>query len=172
MRFQITTVMLHTFYGELESTHFKDGQKAKIPRKGMCWFAVMSVTPKSAQEVISISLEHRYSKETPEEAIQCLIDALGGKKFVPSSPVMFYNEDYRERFPPPENMKEYFDRAAQYIQLKTADITEFEAMCKYVEHHGAIHDENCPEDDTCNCSWKPVNDAVNRVVNTLQRETE
>lgn len=31
----------------------------------------------------------------------------------------------------------------------------------YVTDHGADHDEDCPEDDTCECSYKARNDAVN-----------
>jgi hypothetical protein len=36
-----------------------------------------------------------------------------------------------------------------------------DAVCKYVEWHGGIHDDGCPQDDTCDCSAKPINDGVN-----------
>jgi len=34
---------------------------------------------------------------------------------------------------------------------------------QYVVDHAADHDDDCPEDDTCECSFKPRNDAVNAV---------
>jgi hypothetical protein len=30
--------------------------------------------------------------------------------------------------------------------------------------HGSVHDEGCPEDDTCGCSKKPFNDSVNGAI--------
>jgi len=36
-----------------------------------------------------------------------------------------------------------------------------EHLRKYVFHFGAIHDCGCPGDDTCSCSYKGTNDAVN-----------
>lgn len=36
-----------------------------------------------------------------------------------------------------------------------------ESILKYVEWHGGIHDDDCPQDDTCDCSGKPINDGVN-----------
>ncbi len=35
------------------------------------------------------------------------------------------------------------------------------ALGDYLEYHGAIHDDGCPEDDTCSCSFKRINDGVN-----------
>lgn len=43
-----------------------------------------------------------------------------------------------------------------------------DALEKYVEWHGGVHDEECPEDDTCDCSWKWVNDGVNAAVRYLR----
>lgn len=43
------------------------------------------------------------------------------------------------------------------------------ALERYVEWHGAIHDEECPADDTCDCSSKWVNDGINRLVSYLRR---
>jgi hypothetical protein len=36
-----------------------------------------------------------------------------------------------------------------------------EAFKDYVLHFGAAHEVDCPEDDTCDCDLKPLNDAVN-----------
>jgi hypothetical protein len=36
-----------------------------------------------------------------------------------------------------------------------------DALKRYIEWVGAIHDDGCPEDDTCECSGKPINDGVN-----------
>jgi hypothetical protein len=42
------------------------------------------------------------------------------------------------------------------------------ALQVYIEWVGALHDENCPEDDTCDCSCKPVNDGINAAVRYLE----
>jgi hypothetical protein len=36
-----------------------------------------------------------------------------------------------------------------------------QAIVAYVEWFGGLHDGECPEDDTCDCSGKPINDGVN-----------
>jgi hypothetical protein len=36
-----------------------------------------------------------------------------------------------------------------------------EVFRRYVNHHGGAHYGDCPEDDTCACDGKPINDAVN-----------
>ena len=38
---------------------------------------------------------------------------------------------------------------------------------QYVVDHGSDHDENCPGDDTCTCSMRPRNEAVNAVCRYL-----
>ncbi len=38
---------------------------------------------------------------------------------------------------------------------------------QYVVDHGSDHDEDCPGDDTCTCSKRPRNDAVNAVCRYL-----
>lgn len=35
------------------------------------------------------------------------------------------------------------------------------AVLPYVEWFGAAHEGECPEDDTCDCACKPINDALN-----------
>ena len=42
----------------------------------------------------------------------------------------------------------------------------------YVVHHGAIHDDDCPGDDTCECSGKRMNDAANEVCRLLDALAE
>jgi hypothetical protein len=32
---------------------------------------------------------------------------------------------------------------------------------RYAEDMGALHDDDCPKDDTCDCSCRATNDAVN-----------
>lgn len=43
-------------------------------------------------------------------------------------------------------------------------------LLDYVTDHGADHDEDCPGDDTCNCSFSGRNAAVNRLVKALLDE--
>lgn len=31
----------------------------------------------------------------------------------------------------------------------------------YIEYHGGIHDDDCPGDDTCDCSGKVINGGLN-----------
>lgn len=42
-----------------------------------------------------------------------------------------------------------------------------DALQTYVEYFGGVHDDLCPEDDTCDCSRKWVNDGVNSTVRFL-----
>jgi uncharacterized protein YuzE len=44
---------------------------------------------------------------------------------------------------------------------------EIEGLREYVNWFGAAHVEDCPEDDTCDCACKPLNDAVNSVFRKL-----
>ena len=49
-----------------------------------------------------------------------------------------------------------------------------ERLTQYVIYHGAIHEDDCPSDDTCECRWRPVNNAVNAACDYLKvgRENE
>ena len=39
----------------------------------------------------------------------------------------------------------------------------YNALRRYVDEYAGIHDENCPEDDTCECSFvREVNDLLRR----------
>lgn len=44
-------------------------------------------------------------------------------------------------------------------------------LLDYVTDHGADHDESCPGDDTCRCSFLARNEAVNRLVKALVNES-
>jgi DNA repair exonuclease SbcCD ATPase subunit len=44
----------------------------------------------------------------------------------------------------------------------------FKALGKYIDWQGAVHVGDCPEDDTCRCPGRPVNDLVNAVMNELE----
>jgi len=39
---------------------------------------------------------------------------------------------------------------------------------RYVVDHGADHDDDCPGDDTCDCSQKPINDAANAACHLIR----
>ena len=41
--------------------------------------------------------------------------------------------------------------------------SEVEGLREYVQWYGAAHQNNCPQDDTCDCICKPLNDAVNAI---------
>jgi hypothetical protein len=49
------------------------------------------------------------------------------------------------------------------LAAQTIEGGDIEMLRQYVEHMGSMHDEDCPLDDTCNCSAKPIHDAVNRI---------
>ena len=38
------------------------------------------------------------------------------------------------------------------------------ALKEYVKVVGGIHENECPQDDTCSCKWKYINDKVNQAV--------
>jgi hypothetical protein len=42
----------------------------------------------------------------------------------------------------------------------------------YAEMNGGVHDEDCPCDDTCDCSFKVVNDGVNSACRFLRALAE
>lgn len=39
-----------------------------------------------------------------------------------------------------------------------------EALKEYIEVMGPAHENECPQDDTCNCKWKYINDKVNQAI--------
>lgn len=45
------------------------------------------------------------------------------------------------------------------------------ALEAYAEWHGPVHHDGCPEDDTCDCGGKWINDGVNAAVRRLRAET-
>lgn len=51
-----------------------------------------------------------------------------------------------------------------------APVVTREQVClheSYVMANGGDHEDDCPCDDTCDCAWKPRNDAVNAVCRYL-----
>lgn len=44
---------------------------------------------------------------------------------------------------------------------------DIERLRQYVEWWGGIHEPSCPADDTCDCSGKSINDAVNHICRVL-----
>src|SRR5262245_3149612 len=38
----------------------------------------------------------------------------------------------------------------------------------YVDWFGGVHDDECPQDDTCDCSGKPANDGINGAINYFE----
>lgn len=39
---------------------------------------------------------------------------------------------------------------------------EAEYLCEFLGAHGALHTKACPGDDTCNCAYRPINNAANK----------
>jgi hypothetical protein len=44
-----------------------------------------------------------------------------------------------------------------------ATAEDIENLGKYVEYNGPEHDDDCPGDDTCECSWKSILASVNKL---------
>src|SRR5690348_9650624 len=57
---------------------------------------------------------------------------------------------------------EALDRAAGHLPmaLSVREKTPADALKAYAEWCGGVHDEGCPEDDTCDCSGKWINDGI------------
>jgi hypothetical protein len=49
--------------------------------------------------------------------------------------------------------------------LSNRDVAD--ALGRYIEYHGPIHGDDCPEDDTCECECKPLNDGANEAYRRL-----
>lgn len=43
-----------------------------------------------------------------------------------------------------------------------------DAVEKYAEWCGGVHDDGCPQDDTCACDGKWINDGITAAVNYLR----
>lgn len=52
----------------------------------------------------------------------------------------------------------------------TVFLSDLKLLMEYVAWHGGVHDCSCPEDDTCECFGKPMNDAVNRLCRVGDQE--
>jgi hypothetical protein len=55
-------------------------------------------------------------------------------------------------------------RALDGIELEQVS----KALETYVEWHGALHDDDCPGDDTCSCSTQWVNNGVNEACRLIR----
>lgn len=44
-----------------------------------------------------------------------------------------------------------------------------DALEKYIEWFGGVHEDDCPADDTCDCSGKWINDGVNAAFQELRK---
>jgi hypothetical protein len=60
---------------------------------------------------------------------------------------------------PQQDFYEAFAESLHVIQERERKLHE--ALEKYVEWHGAAHEVGCPQDDTCDCKGKSVNELVN-----------
>jgi len=46
-----------------------------------------------------------------------------------------------------------------------------DALEAYIDYNGALHDDNdCPQDDTCDCSTKWINDGINALHRHIHAE--
>jgi hypothetical protein len=59
--------------------------------------------------------------------------------------------------------------AAQTPALPPDTPDALKALERYIEWFGAVHDDECPADDTCSCSWRWVNEGVNAAFRALSR---
>lgn len=64
------------------------------------------------------------------------------------------------------------DLTASRAQLVKALEVEHAALDEMCEWHGATHESDCPEDDTCCCLHKAFNDRVNEAFGAGERALE
>lgn len=62
----------------------------------------------------------------------------------------------------PGTRKAIFDATQKGIDRAQAELLE--ALKQYIDWYGAAHEQGCPEDDTCDCKGKPINEAVNAAI--------
>jgi hypothetical protein len=59
------------------------------------------------------------------------------------------------------------------LELKRMALTDIaDGLERYVVDNGADHDDDCPCDDTCECSRKPINDAANSACRLIRAMAE
>jgi hypothetical protein len=51
------------------------------------------------------------------------------------------------------------------VSLTNREVAE--DLGRYIEYHGPVHGDGCPEDDTCDCEYKPLNDGANEAYRRL-----
>ncbi len=49
---------------------------------------------------------------------------------------------------------------ANEVAMYTPSQGDIDGAGEYLAHHGSVHDDECPGDDTCDCSGKAVNDGI------------
>jgi hypothetical protein len=54
-------------------------------------------------------------------------------------------------------------------ETRTVDRLDLVRLGRYVVAQGPMHDDHCPGDDTCDCSWAPTLAAVNRLCAIAER---
>jgi hypothetical protein len=87
--------------------------------------------------------------------------------------------DLYERDRKIERLKELYRSACKVGELRRLECEEItrkfnelrecgDGLREYVEWNGGVHARNCPEDDTCDCHGRKINDAVNKLCCNLQ----
>lgn len=51
----------------------------------------------------------------------------------------------------------------QQSKLVPIDKNDIDNLKTYAQWHGSIHENNCPQDDMCDCKYKPINESVNKL---------
>jgi hypothetical protein len=55
--------------------------------------------------------------------------------------------------------------APKFITVLSGLLTvcDRESVRMFADWHGGCHEPNCPEDDTCACKGRPINEAINAI---------
>jgi hypothetical protein len=121
-----------------------------------------SPAPEGELEIYDVREARRFLETKPEspyawEAVGHIKDLLGHIKTlqIMLPPLHAKIADLKERL--------------QVAEDALARLTA--AVLPYVEWWGAAHEADCPEDDTCRCNGKPINDALNAALKPTARLT-
>lgn len=61
-----------------------------------------------------------------------------------------------------------FDLIVNAPKVKRQRDELVEAVLKYIEWHGGCHEDDCPEDDTCDCRGKEFADRLNKILKEIR----